>query len=231
MATVKFEEILAKLLAVIDEKKLTIKNVTDHVDLSYRMVNDWDNRNILSADRDGERGWRKFSVKDIIKLAVIKNLRDLGIPLHRLKPLVNWLNTTIVIEYALYDVIRGFNCFIHTNLKDHYDICREDELRESVSYHDNSFIYLRMNQLINDIFQKVGLPTFKVRFFLDNELYFKDGEKYIYIKKNRKNEFKRNLRLKLDDLRCKQCHKKLGEVQTIEGTVKCPKCKHLNKYL
>lgn len=47
--------------------------------LTYRQVNSLDNNNMLKDERKENNGWRKFSLKEVIYLSVIKEVKNYGI--------------------------------------------------------------------------------------------------------------------------------------------------------
>lgn len=64
------------------EKRFTIKDT----DISYRELNHWASHGLVDDVRGEEsRSWRKLSVRDILWLKTLKELRDYGTPLERVK--------------------------------------------------------------------------------------------------------------------------------------------------
>ncbi len=74
----------------LHEPIFTLKNSQTIVNnLTYRKVNDWDAKNIISGSRDNaESGWRKFSAIDIIKLLIITDLRKIGCSIDKIKKIL-----------------------------------------------------------------------------------------------------------------------------------------------
>ncbi len=56
-------------------RKHTAKDVSDLAGLSYRQINDWEEKGILPSARRGEKGWRKFSAGEVFIIAVCARLR------------------------------------------------------------------------------------------------------------------------------------------------------------
>ena len=47
--------------------------------ISYRMINDWDSKGLLVNHRENtEKGWRRFSLQDVIRLKIIQDLKSYG---------------------------------------------------------------------------------------------------------------------------------------------------------
>src|SRR5262245_49642497 len=58
--------------------------------LSYRQINEWDQKGVLPESRIDEAGWRKFSPRDIFALMVCGEIRrQFGVPVETLK----WVRT------------------------------------------------------------------------------------------------------------------------------------------
>lgn len=83
-------ELLRSHRHILHEPEFTIKNVqTVLPDITYRKINDWDNKNIISGSRQKEAsGWRKFSVVDVVKLCIISDLREIGIDTNKIKNII-----------------------------------------------------------------------------------------------------------------------------------------------
>ncbi|MCZ6594730.1 MAG: MerR family transcriptional regulator [Bacteroidetes bacterium] len=55
--------------------------------LSYRVINHWENMGLLSSDRPSGKGWRKYSIMDRVYIEVVIALRTLGFPLEKIRTL------------------------------------------------------------------------------------------------------------------------------------------------
>lgn len=63
-------------------------------DLTYRKINDWDTKDILSCSRDNkETGWRRFSIIDILKLMIISQLRKFGVATENIKIIMDRISS------------------------------------------------------------------------------------------------------------------------------------------
>lgn len=94
--TKKHAHILRKPKFTIKKSKSVIKNLT------YRQVNDWDSKNLISSSRKTkDTGWRKFSVVDIIKLYIISDLRKIGFHTERIKTVIDKISAGSVALWNL----------------------------------------------------------------------------------------------------------------------------------
>lgn len=69
-----------------DERVYSARDVLRASGLTARQLNDWDERGALPHDREGETGWRRFSIREIFVLMVCAELRtQFGVSVERVK--------------------------------------------------------------------------------------------------------------------------------------------------
>ena len=68
----------AELYEVLNQPIFTLKNL----ELTQRTVMHWDNIGLLNIQRESTENWRRFSFVDYTWLHIIKELRNIGLPLH-----------------------------------------------------------------------------------------------------------------------------------------------------
>lgn len=97
-------------------------------DLTYKKVNDWDNKNVISGERDNkDAGWRNFSFIDITKFFIISDLRKLGFNIDKINKILKNISTYslgslkkntlhkhtfFLLEYFFLDCLKGNKNFI-----------------------------------------------------------------------------------------------------------------------
>ncbi|MBD3338066.1 MAG: MerR family transcriptional regulator [Candidatus Lokiarchaeota archaeon] len=69
-----------KISALLNKKESRLKVP----DFSYRIINHWEQKGLISPDRDTEKGWRRFSIIGAIWLQIIGKLRRFGFPLEKM---------------------------------------------------------------------------------------------------------------------------------------------------
>jgi len=76
----------------------TLKDLQNYFpSLSYRVLNDWDKKKLISGSRKNQdSGWRRFSSIDVIKFFIITDLRKYGMPIPRIKNVINDLSHNFV---------------------------------------------------------------------------------------------------------------------------------------
>lgn len=73
----------------VNDKRFTVKDG----DVSYRVINHWTAQGLLDDDReDDSKDWRKLSLKDLLWLRVLRELRRFGLPLETLRTAYQSLN-------------------------------------------------------------------------------------------------------------------------------------------
>lgn len=70
---------------------------------TYRTIKTWEEEGILEDTRKDE-GWRKFSLKDIIWVELVKSLREFGFPLIKVLEAKESLMTNNKFEYAIWQI-------------------------------------------------------------------------------------------------------------------------------
>lgn len=65
----------------LSEKRFSSKELGE----SYRVINHWTDLGLLPDDRDDDAKWRKFSIVDIVWTLIVKELRQFGLPLDKIR--------------------------------------------------------------------------------------------------------------------------------------------------
>lgn len=74
---------MAQRSAFLNDKTFTIK---DGGGVSYRVINHWMSEGLIEDDREApSKGWRKLSLKDIVWLHIIRDLRKFGLPIEKIR--------------------------------------------------------------------------------------------------------------------------------------------------
>lgn len=106
-----------KNTALLHKPKISLKNAQHFVEnLTYRKINDWDSKNLVSGSRNkNSAGWRRFSVVDIITLKIITDLRNFGLNTDNIRAILADINSyptsrgakLILFEYFIFDCLNG----------------------------------------------------------------------------------------------------------------------------
>ncbi len=73
-------------------ERITAKVLSQATGLSYRMISDWDRRGMLPHTRASKRGWREFTLHQVLAVRILSDVRLIySTPLWRLESLLGWL--------------------------------------------------------------------------------------------------------------------------------------------
>ncbi|MDX1836044.1 hypothetical protein DIZ81_13320 [Legionella taurinensis] len=134
------------------EKKFNIKNVES----TYRIINHWSKLGLFDDSRTDNKGWRKFSIVDMVWLRVLMELRTFGLSLEKMKKGYEIIKNKIAIfEFGIASCMmkRGINLII---FKDgHIEITTRNAvaLSESARYfNETSYIVISLNRCLELVF-------------------------------------------------------------------------------
>lgn len=161
------------LIEKANERMLTSKDLKRILGLSYRQLNDWENRGMLKsifARPMSERteGWRRFSVLDLLCLGLLKEAKRQGISITKLQTFMNRIFSIGGLLYrAIPYIVYGFDVFLYTNLDDWIDIASPvpgdkrfgppiEDLRKS-----NAVVIFPLNRIVEGLLQKLKIPDFQ----------------------------------------------------------------------
>ena len=146
-----------------DDRDYSAADVQRSAGLTYRQLNDWDSRGALPHDRTGERGWRKFSLKEIFILSICNELHTrFGVPLQRLgyvrefmaQPGANHFSAAVDLMSML-----GVGVWLLTDLEETFIMDSELEFIDLVQHQflggekDSAYLFLKVNPIVNRILE------------------------------------------------------------------------------
>lgn len=126
--------------------------------LSYRQINEWDQKGVLPETRSGDAGWRRFSPRDIFALMVCSEIRrQFGVPVESLKWVRAWMlqDGADHLQAAAEIMSRGMAVVLLTDLRETFvmdsDLEIEDLLRLGYFRHEGSqgYLLIKLNPLVN----------------------------------------------------------------------------------
>ncbi|MBI4778573.1 MerR family transcriptional regulator [Candidatus Desantisbacteria bacterium] len=170
-----------RIFEALNDKIIPCSQLTKHTDITYRMVNDWDLRGMFDAERQTMRGWRKFSIVDVIKLSIIKKLKGAGFPLYKLKDILNWLGCNPAIEFSIKQLTENINCSLYTDFEDEYGIYSDEELLNFLKVRKEKellSIIFPVNHLIKNILISIKSTSLEVK-IVSEQYMFKVNGKWI----------------------------------------------------
>jgi hypothetical protein len=150
------------------DPKFSASDVRDVAGLSYRQMNDWDERGALVGEREADAGWRKFSFLELFILLVCNELRrKFGVPVDSLRWLQNFMRRDGANHFAAAAEImdRGMVVLLLTDLKTTFRMDSDDEIADFLrlgslrNENPEAFLLLKLNPLVNSLLRHVDEPV------------------------------------------------------------------------
>lgn len=177
------------LSRLMNEKSFT----KAHTPLSYRQINTLSKDKLFPEERDTTKGWRKFSLKELVFFYIVFELKKYGLPHEILKNLSKSFFEEPTAEVAIGYVLT------------YIEIVLTIKSDGTVDYYDPSHylligiektpaIQIHLNSMVNVVREKVGQPLFGIKVSTRNylwnhqEMSISENEKEI-IKMIRNKEF------------------------------------------
>jgi DNA-binding transcriptional MerR regulator len=162
------------LLEKVNEKMLKSSDVKRILGISYRQLSDWEKRGVLNTifkrqRRTKTKGWRTFSIADLISLGLLREAKGQGISITSLQKVMEKIFfTKNILNETFPRIACGLDVFFYTNFDKwtaYYGVDRQHESVEvSVDYlrESNIVLIIPVNRIADDIFRKLKLPDFEV---------------------------------------------------------------------
>lgn len=164
---------------------------------AYRVINHWESIGLFTSKRSSERGWRKYSIIDILWLNIILELRKLGYPMEKIflvkenlqKPSCEFPTQFPLLEFYVRSIIASkYPVYLLVFENGQVEPVRYIEYQlalESGTIGNHITIFL--NKILQEIMPKSDLnPEFHFSIPLSNEemelLYMIREKNYKYIK-------------------------------------------------
>jgi DNA-binding transcriptional MerR regulator len=161
------------LLERVNEKMLKSSDVNRILGISYRQLSDWEKRGVLKTifkrpRRKKTKGWRTFSIADLISLGLLREAKRQGISITSLQKVMEKIFfTKNLLAETFPHIACGLDVFFYTNFEkwtSYYGLDRQHESIEvSVDYlrESNIVVIIPVNRIVDDIFGKLKLPDFE----------------------------------------------------------------------
>ncbi len=221
-----------------DGRVYSARDVQAVAGLSYRQINDWDNRGSLPHARDNEGGWRRFSARDIFVLMVVSEIRHrFGVPVNML----DWLRDFMLQEGADHlqaaaklMAMLGVGVWLITDLEEIFIVDSELEVMDRARHgffggdHGAGYVMLKLNPLVNELLgslsEPIHLPAHSRGYDILHQIRERFGVRsageFKVLQAIRSGDFKR-VEIKLEN----------GEIRTIRTTTPQPKDVRLSDLL
>ena len=151
-----------------NDPKYSASDVRDVAGLSYRQMNDWDERGALLGEREADAGWRKFSFLELFILLVCNELRrKFGVPVDSLRWLQNFMRKDGANHFVAAAEImnRGMVVLLLTDLQTTFKMNSDVEIAEFLDLGGmrdetpQAFLLLKLNPLVNSLLRHIDEPV------------------------------------------------------------------------
>ncbi len=148
------------------DKRLDIDDVTS------RILNNWEKNGLLDAERPEGKGWRKFSIMDLIWLRLVVELRKFGLPLEKTRLARKKLTGGEGFDGSEYPLLEFYVAKAFSSRIPCFILIFEDGRAEPVSQAQfnlgielllfGNCIIISLNEIIQNIYPKLDLkPQFE----------------------------------------------------------------------
>jgi len=157
----------------ISEESISISNLlNDKIfkpksgDFSYRIINHWESNDLLSSSRNNGKGWRKYSIMDLVWLYIIQDMRTFGITLDLIKKVKNNLIKTStegasifpLLEYYISISLINTPCYLLIFSNGQAHPVTEHEYNSNREFSSkNNHLQINLNNILQKIFTEISL--------------------------------------------------------------------------
>lgn len=148
---------------IIRKRKVSMSSTSQ----SYRIINHWEEKDILLKQKGRNSGWRKFSLIDILWIGIIGDLRKIGLPLDKIKNIKKCIfhrredgkEDTLYFELFIGRMFIKDNVLLVITPKGEADLCLDTEYINSqlINPLPSPHIVIRLNEIFSRSIKKPEL--------------------------------------------------------------------------
>lgn len=151
---------------------------------TYRMIHYWDKEGLFETLRSEQKGWRKFSVVDLVWISIIKELRSYGFPIKKIKEVYKHMFRSKIppldyepnLEFQVYLTFakNPISLVVFPNGSSYFIRDYQDPMKvinDLISLNNStSLILLDLNNIVQQILKQLDFtPIFMESHFLDEK--------------------------------------------------------------
>lgn len=167
-----------------ENKFLTSSDLKRLSGITYRQLNDWEERGYIEPDRDSKEDWRRFSILELIGLVLLKEIRKHGIPISRVKKILEYSRIRSILTERTPEFIKGKDYWLWTDFYKFIWISENPPNRSvpsttiknkvSIEGFENSeiLIAIPIKRIIDKIIKKLDFDHFKAKINKDGSYSF-----------------------------------------------------------
>lgn len=148
------------------ERAFSSSEMQQAAGLSYRQINDWDERGAIPSDREGERGWRRFSAREIFVVMVISEIhKRFGVPISRMGFIRECMlqdgANHLAVAIRLMSVV-GVGVWLLTDLEETFVMDSELEFQDLMDLgyfraeDERAYVFMSLTPLVNRFLELAG---------------------------------------------------------------------------
>lgn len=151
-------DVIDGFIEVLNKKRFRVNNTS----LSYRQINTLDNNSVIRDNRKRKKGWRAFSLKELIFFSIIKELRKYGIRDKQLTPLRDLLfspDNAIRFDISLIKVFAGVKIFLTFDGDSNFYVYDIIGFKIDGGEAYKSFLNINLNGVVMSLMENLGIKT------------------------------------------------------------------------
>ncbi len=174
---------LQKINNKIQERVMLPRDVLRLFRITHNILVQWEKYDVSfsSKEHSNDKTWRRFSIADLLKFAILVIIRERGISLRQYKRLIKWMRNTNLIDSILIPVLQYKKVGIYFN---HIDVegiyvsgsNQEKLFIEKINKTFTPIIYLPIHDLLLWIIKEAKRPDFywkleksQINFYVDKQ--------------------------------------------------------------
>lgn len=151
------------------DASFTASDLFELAGLTYRQLNDWESRGAMSGERVKDKGWRRFTPREVFALMVCAEIKSkFGVPLERCKYLIDFMGqkgANHLLAAAEMMSCFGAAVWLLTDFETVFIMDQEFEftdLWQSGMFHgdgDRCFVLIKVSPLVNRLLAMLKNPV------------------------------------------------------------------------
>jgi hypothetical protein len=162
---------------------MTARDIKRILNLSYRQINEWEQRQVRFSKRFSEkkRSWRLFSIEDAFSFAIIQALQYQKIPVSRNQRMVESIRSSNIVHSILTYIAKGRRTFFyHDNdsISGFYVEKRQNRFEKDILPATRPLVIIPLNNILRMVLEKSGRNDFYVVYEKNSNkpVFYLDGQ-------------------------------------------------------
>lgn len=182
----KKKSTVSRIRNKIEERVMLPRDVLRLFHITHNQLVQWEELNVRfsSKKHPNDRGWRRFSIADLMYFAILSLVRDLGISLTKNKRVIDWMRSINLVDAVIEPFIQGKKMGIYFNRMDIEGIYvsgtdLEKSFLEKIDKTLMPMVYIPLYGLFFWILKEASRSDFYLRIQKNGIMFYVDKEKVI----------------------------------------------------